>query len=318
MVLILQRYTERLQVAISFHRILQIVPLRWSGCFMIRSVILAIDATTVIRTLRVKGNRIIGFETQNEVSVSTAQDVIDIVNSAPYEKAKLANAFVLSPVVEHVPSFTLCISPVVKGQDYRSVKQWMTKACESGSAYNIEVLGIGADGDSKLRKHYFQMHKRDFERRENQITIDYKGFDFAADMSSTVNGRACETLMFPDWQHILKKWRNQLLNVKRILLMGKHIAQIEHLMKMYPEFKLECPLWKSDVYVHDKQNVDAATRVLNLDVRLSLKAWNEKASIATRVFLKIGDSIHTAFTKRELPVRERAKCAWLPITFLRL
>lgn len=57
--------------------------------------------------------------------------------------------------------------------------------------------------------------------------------------------------------------------------MGKHIAQIEHLMKMYPEFKLECPLWKSDVYVHDKQNVDAATRVLNLDVRLSLKAWNE-------------------------------------------
>ena len=109
--------------------------------------------------------------------------------------------------------------------------------------------------------------------------------------------------MFPDWRHILKKWRNQLLNVKRILLMGKHIAQIEHLMKMYPEFKLECPLWKSDVYVRDKQNVDAATRVLNPDVRLSLKAWNEKASIATSLFLKIEDCIHTAFTKRELPVR---------------
>ena len=35
-----QQYTERLQVAISFHRILQIVPLRWLGFFMIRSVIL--------------------------------------------------------------------------------------------------------------------------------------------------------------------------------------------------------------------------------------------------------------------------------------
>lgn len=280
--------------------------------------ILAIDATTVVATLRVKGNRIIGFATENEVSVSTAQDIIDIVNSAPYEKAKLANAFVLAPIVEHVPSFTLCISPVVKGQDYLSVKQWMTKACESGSAHNIEVLGIGADGDSKFRKHYFQEHKRNFARRENQITIDYKGFDFAADMSWMVNGRACKTLMFPDWRHILKKWRNQLLNVKRILLMGKHVAQIEHLMKMYPEFKLECPLWKSDVYVRDKQNVDAATRVLHPDVRFSLKAWDEKASIATRVFLKLGDSIHTAFTKRELSVRERAKCAWLPITFLRL
>ena len=77
-------------------------------------------------------------------------------------------------------------------------------------------------------------------------------------------------------------------------------------------------LWKSDVYVHNKQNVDVATRALNPDVRLSVKAWNEKALIATRVFLKIGNSIHTAFTKRELPVRERAKCAWLPITFLRV
>ena len=40
MVVILQQYTERLQAAISFHRILQIVSLRWPGCFMIRSVIL--------------------------------------------------------------------------------------------------------------------------------------------------------------------------------------------------------------------------------------------------------------------------------------
>lgn len=184
--------------------------------------ILAVDAATVIATVRVKGNRIIGFATQNEVSVSTAQDIIDIMNSAPYEKAKLANAFVLASVVEHVPSFTLCISPVVKGQDYLSVKQWTTKARESGSAHNIKVLGIGADGDSKFRKHYFQEHKRNFERQENQITIDYKGFDFAADMSWAVNGRACKMLMFPDWQHFLKKWRNQLLNVKRILLMGKH------------------------------------------------------------------------------------------------
>lgn len=83
--------------------------------------ILAVDAATVIATVRVKGNRIIGFATQNEVSVSTAQDIIYIVNSTPHEKAKLANAFVLASVVEHVPSFTLCISPVVKGQDYLSV-----------------------------------------------------------------------------------------------------------------------------------------------------------------------------------------------------
>ncbi len=100
----------------------------------------------------------------------------------------------------------------------------------------------------------------------NQITIDNKWFDFATDSSCTVNGRACKTLMLPNWRHILKKWRNQQLNVKRILPMGKHFAQIEHLMKMYPEFKLKCPLSKSDVYVPDKQNADAAPRELHSDV----------------------------------------------------
>ena len=111
----------------------------------------AIVATTAVGALRVKGNRIIEFATEDEVSVTIAQDIVDIVNSTPYEKAKLVNAFVLSPLVDHVPSFTLCISPVVKGQDYFFVKRWMTKACGSGSAHNIGVLGIGADGDSKFR-----------------------------------------------------------------------------------------------------------------------------------------------------------------------
>lgn len=280
--------------------------------------ILAIDATTLIATLRVRGNKIIGLATETEVTVSTAQDIIDIVNSESYEKAKLANAFVLSPMVQHAPSFTLCISPVVKGQDYQTVKGWMTQTMEMGSTHNIEILGIGADGDSKFRKHYFQEHKRNDGLSEEQITLDYKGFDFAARTFQTEDCRTCKTMMFPDWRHILKKWRNQLLNVKRILLMGSNIAQIEHLMQTYLSFKLECGLWKSDVYVRDKQNVDAATRLLKPEARHYLKIWNEKASLATRVYLKVGESLFSAFTEKELSVRERAKRAWLPVTFLRL
>ena len=83
-------------------------------------------------------------------------------------------------------------------------------------------------------------------------------------------------------------------------------------------FKLECGLWKSDVYVRDKQNVDAATRLLKPEARHYLKIWNEKASLATRVYLKVGESLFSAFTEKELSVRERAKRAWLPVTFLRL
>ena len=33
-------------------------------------------------------------------------------------------------------------------------------------------------------------------------------------------------------------------------------------MEIYETYKLESGLWKSDVFVRDKQNVDAATRLL--------------------------------------------------------
>lgn len=37
------------------------------------------------------------------------------------------------------------------------------------------------------------------------------------------------TLMLPDWRHLIKKWRNQILNVRRVLALGKGVVQIEHL-----------------------------------------------------------------------------------------
>ena len=35
-------------------------------------------------------------------------------------------------------------------------------------------------------------------------------------------------------------------------------------MLIYTKYKLKSSLWKSDVYVKDKQNVDAAVRILFL------------------------------------------------------
>jgi len=75
---------------------------------------LAVDATAIILTLRVRGNRIVGLATENEVVVSTAQEIIDIVNNKDFEKAKQANAFMLTPLQEHIPAFVLAVSPVYK------------------------------------------------------------------------------------------------------------------------------------------------------------------------------------------------------------
>lgn len=76
--------------------------------------VLAIDATAILPCLRVKGNRLIGIASE-DVFVRTAQDIIDITNDETKEKARLANAFVLTPLQEHVPSLVLAVSPVVNG-----------------------------------------------------------------------------------------------------------------------------------------------------------------------------------------------------------
>ena len=44
------------------------------------------------------------------------------------------------------------------------------------------------------------------------ISIPHRGFDFQSVVKDT-DGLAVPTLMFPDWKHLIKKWRNQILNL---------------------------------------------------------------------------------------------------------
>lgn len=57
-----------LERAVHFYRTI--------GCRGVFS--LAVDATAIIPTLRVQGNRIVGLATEDEVVVSTAQEIISI------------------------------------------------------------------------------------------------------------------------------------------------------------------------------------------------------------------------------------------------
>lgn len=104
------------------------------------------------------------------------------------------------------------------------------------------------------------------------------------------------TMMFPDWRHLIKKWRNQLLNVRRVLILGNEVVMLEHLIKTLEKDRIISGLWKSDVFVKDKQNVKAAQRILNDEVRICMKELDDKQTVSTRVYLKIGqlhaESIH--------------------------
>ena len=115
-----------------------------------------------------------------------------------------------------------------------------------------------------------------FKRRHGQknavIDIDYESFD--DNFVGIAN--PVPTIMFPDWRHLIKKWRNQLLNVTRLLVIGHGVTQLEHLMKTFESDRMRCGLWKSDVFVKDKQNVQAAVRVLQKEVRVCMEAWDVK------------------------------------------
>ena len=58
-------------------------------------------------------------------------------------------------------------------------------------------------------------------------------------------------------------------------------------MILYEGKKLATGLWKSDVFVRDRQNVDAALRILQPQVRQCLQEWNDERTEAIRIYLKI-------------------------------
>ena len=175
--------------------------------------VLAIDATAILPCLRVKGKRLIGIAVEEDIFVHTAQDIIDITKDETKEKARLANAFVLTPLQEHVPSLVVAVSPVVKGQDSSTVREWFRIALNMGAKEHLQILGIGADGDSKFRKYYVEEFLERPDRLNEVVSVQHQGFNFFSQIKN-VEGMTVPTLMFPDWKHLLKKWRNQILNVR--------------------------------------------------------------------------------------------------------
>lgn len=72
------------------------------------------------------------------------------------------------------------------------------------------------------------------------------------------------------------------------------------------------------MFVRDRQNVDAAIRILQPQVCQCLREWNEDQTEAIRVYFKAGYNMLQAYTKENLPTKERAKLAWSTICFVKL
>ena len=70
--------------------------------------------------------------------------------------------------------------------------------------------------------------KKSLEERNDIISLNYDSFDFNI-VVENFHGLGVDnpvlTVMFLDWRHLAKKWQNQLLNVKRILIIGSGVPQ---------------------------------------------------------------------------------------------
>ena len=78
--------------------------------------------------------------------------------------------------------------------------------------------------------------KRCHGQKNAVIDMDYESFDYnfvVEDLRDIGIANPVPTIMFPDWRHLIKKWRNQLLNVMRLLVIGHGVTQLEHLMKTF-------------------------------------------------------------------------------------
>jgi len=70
------------------------------------------------------------------------------------------NAFVLAPVYLSELFYVLALSPVTLGENSETVSNWCSQAIQMGLDNNISIIGIGADGDSKVRKFYLDTYAK--------------------------------------------------------------------------------------------------------------------------------------------------------------
>lgn len=115
-----------------------------------------------------------------------------------------------------------------KGETANTVDTWMHNSTAWARESGINILGFGADGDSKIRK-YFHIHCNGDGNKELALSVEASDFTFLAPLKKINNDNYIPELMFPDQLHMIKKWRNQLLNTRRLLVMEQKCAVLEHI-----------------------------------------------------------------------------------------
>ncbi len=219
----------------------------------------AVDATAVIQTIRVnlQEKKLYGL-CCGSVSTGSFEEMENAIKEN--QLASQVYAFILSPMLDGIEPYILAIVPVKEKESAETVGEWQKTLTHKAIHSGLHLIGFAADGDSKIRKHWSHAFspKPGDNPGGNGILHDYS------------LERENFVLPFPDVYHLIKKLRNQVLNVKRLLRIGNKLILLEHMKDMWcgdEKLKHESKLWQSDLNVKDKQNVPAALRFFHQNAR---------------------------------------------------
>lgn len=96
---------------------------------------IAIDATPVLPSLRIRGNEIYGYATGDK-------DIISLLKSERYAQARQVTAFVLAPLKAKGPFFILGLKPVMKGETSLTVQDWYSTAQRLAAENGLHIVGL--------------------------------------------------------------------------------------------------------------------------------------------------------------------------------
>ena len=276
---------------------------------------LAIDATPILPLIRARGNNLVGFATEHRIQITSADDIIQIFKDKDFAVAQQCYVFILNPLRNDIPYYILAAPPVIKGESQVTVTTWIKNAMTWAKNCDINIFGLGADGDLKVRAYYLK--KFSIDKQDTSMTIDREDFSFCLPLNENSQQFECA---FPDPRHLIKKWRNQILNVRRLLILGHHLIQLEHLMEIADneKYKHNLGLWKTDIKVSDKQNVNAAVRLFHPKVQECLYDCNSQKYKGTIYFLQMGTMLHDMYFDKSMHASVRIRHAWTLVQFLRM
>ena len=284
---------------------------------------IAMDATAVTAVVRMdlKQRIPIGFVegVEGQGPVTTGQDLYNrfFPNGQPAKRATQGMLILLQPLQEGIPAYPVGIIPVSGKENRDHISRWYETTCEFALNSGLRVIGLGADGCSLVRSYY---STKCLTTDLMCIPPDSYVLTGGAFKNTIHWNKQVNFICFSDPRHLLKKFRNPMLSLSRVMVIGDHLVDLNDVRLTFKHLKLECGIYRTDFDVSDKQNVDAVMRLIGESCFHALakrETLNPSVStLATRTFLKYGKMLHDAFFKRESNIGERLSDAFQFLYFL--